>query len=117
LLVLWFLGSLDALVLRFEAPDSRNRWDSPLFTIQQEDTLPFDGISDAVFKRKAPPQNQSTLSVSHTGPLGMYVHWGLHLNGLFIQKQTQHEYMGVYWLVFFCSNRCPLLTSYTSWTR
>uniref|UniRef100_A0A8C5CY68 Protein KTI12 homolog n=1 Tax=Gadus morhua TaxID=8049 RepID=A0A8C5CY68_GADMO len=53
---------LDALVLRFEAPDSRNRWDSPLFTIQQEDTLPFDGISDAVFKRKAPPQNQSTLS-------------------------------------------------------
>jgi hypothetical protein len=25
--------------------------------------------------------------------------------------------MGVYWLVFFCSNRCPLLTSYTSWTR
>lgn len=53
---------LDALVLRFEAPDSRNRWDSPLFTIQQEDTLPFDGISDAVFKRKAPPPNQSTLS-------------------------------------------------------
>ncbi|KAG7280038.1 hypothetical protein CRUP_030494 [Coryphaenoides rupestris] len=39
-----------------------NRWDSPLFTIQQEDTLPFEGISDAVFKRKAPPPNQSTLS-------------------------------------------------------
>ncbi|XP_029992576.1 protein KTI12 homolog [Sphaeramia orbicularis] len=52
----------DALVLRFEAPDSRNRWDSPLFTILQDDTLPFDAISDALFKRKAPPPNQSTQS-------------------------------------------------------
>lgn len=26
--------SLDALVMRFEAPESRNRWDSPLFLIQ-----------------------------------------------------------------------------------
>ncbi|XP_007235727.3 protein KTI12 homolog [Astyanax mexicanus] len=53
---------LDALILRFEAPDSRNRWDSPLFTIQKEDTLPFEAISDAIFKRKAPPPNQSTQS-------------------------------------------------------
>uniref|UniRef100_A0A671SLL2 Protein KTI12 homolog n=1 Tax=Sinocyclocheilus anshuiensis TaxID=1608454 RepID=A0A671SLL2_9TELE len=53
---------LDALVLRFEAPDSRNRWDSPLFTIQQEDSLPFEAICDALFKRKAPPPNQSTQS-------------------------------------------------------
>uniref|UniRef100_A0A8C1ABF2 Protein KTI12 homolog n=1 Tax=Cyprinus carpio carpio TaxID=630221 RepID=A0A8C1ABF2_CYPCA len=51
---------LDALILRFEAPDSRNRWDSPLFTIQQEDLLPFEAICDALFKRKAPPPNQST---------------------------------------------------------
>ncbi|MGH0168564.1 UNVERIFIED_CONTAM: hypothetical protein FKN15_054727 [Acipenser sinensis] len=53
---------LDALVMRFEAPDSRNRWDSPLFTIQKEDTLPFEAISDAIFHRKAPPPNQSTQS-------------------------------------------------------
>lgn len=53
---------LDALVLRFEAPDSRNRWDSPLFTIQKSDTLPFEDISEAIFKRKAPPPNQSTQS-------------------------------------------------------
>uniref|UniRef100_A0A674CVR0 Protein KTI12 homolog n=1 Tax=Salmo trutta TaxID=8032 RepID=A0A674CVR0_SALTR len=62
---LWFcfcFHSLDALVLRFETPDSRNRWDSPLFTIQKEDTLPFEAISDAIFKRKAPPPNQSTQS-------------------------------------------------------
>ncbi|XP_026167781.1 protein KTI12 homolog isoform X2 [Mastacembelus armatus] len=52
----------DALVLRFEAPDSRNRWDSPLFTILKDDTLPFEAISDALFKRKAPPPNQSTQS-------------------------------------------------------
>jgi len=25
---------LDALIMRFETPDSRNRWDSPLFVIQ-----------------------------------------------------------------------------------
>ncbi|XP_004553229.2 protein KTI12 homolog [Maylandia zebra] len=52
----------DALVQRFEAPDSRNRWDSPLFTILKDDTLPVEAISDALFKRKAPPPNQSTQS-------------------------------------------------------
>ncbi|XP_019127828.1 protein KTI12 homolog [Larimichthys crocea] len=52
----------DALVLRFEAPDSRNRWDNPLFTILKDDTLPYEAISDALFKRKAPPANQSTQS-------------------------------------------------------
>ncbi|KAG7473273.1 hypothetical protein MATL_G00094020 [Megalops atlanticus] len=51
---------LDALVMRFEAPDSRNRWDSPLFAIQKDDTLPFEAISDAIFHRKALPPNQST---------------------------------------------------------
>ncbi|KAJ1181018.1 hypothetical protein NDU88_006229 [Pleurodeles waltl] len=50
----------DALVQRFEAPDSRNRWDSPLFTVQKDDTLPFEEICDAIFHRKAPPPNQST---------------------------------------------------------
>ncbi|XP_077424592.1 protein KTI12 homolog isoform X2 [Vanacampus margaritifer] len=53
---------LDALILRFEAPDSRNRWDSPLFNILRDDTLPFEAIADALFKRKAPPPNQSTQS-------------------------------------------------------
>ncbi|KAF3854807.1 hypothetical protein F7725_022862 [Dissostichus mawsoni] len=57
-----FFCSFDALVLRFEAPDSRNRWDSPLFTILKDDTIPFEDISDALFKRKAPPPNQSTQS-------------------------------------------------------
>ncbi|XP_061679720.1 protein KTI12 homolog isoform X2 [Syngnathoides biaculeatus] len=53
---------LEALVLRFEAPDSRNRWDSPLFNILRDDTLPYEAINDALFKRKPPPPNQSTQS-------------------------------------------------------
>ncbi|MEQ2276845.1 kti12, chromatin associated, partial [Xenotaenia resolanae] len=52
----------EALVQRFEAPDSRNRWDSPLFTVLKDDILPLEAISDALFKRKAPPPNQSTQS-------------------------------------------------------
>nr|XP_033776731.1 protein KTI12 homolog [Geotrypetes seraphini] len=50
----------DALVQRFEAPDSRNRWDSPLFTVQKDDTLPLEDICNAIFHRKAPVPNQST---------------------------------------------------------
>ncbi|KAM4573212.1 protein KTI12 homolog [Odontesthes bonariensis] len=52
----------DALVQRFEAPDSRNRWDSPLFNVLKDEALPLEAISDALFKRKAPPPNQSTQS-------------------------------------------------------
>ncbi|KAM5169864.1 protein KTI12 homolog isoform 2-T3 [Mantella aurantiaca] len=51
-----------ALVQRFEAPDSRNRWDSPLFTVQKDDALPLEQICNAIFHRKAPPPNQSTLT-------------------------------------------------------
>eukprot|EP00058_Branchiostoma_floridae_P020010 XP_002605500.1 hypothetical protein BRAFLDRAFT_126804 [Branchiostoma floridae] len=50
----------DGLVMRFEAPDSRHRWDSPLFTIQTADELPCQDICDAIFHRKAPPPNAST---------------------------------------------------------
>ncbi|XP_063782647.1 protein KTI12 homolog isoform X2 [Pseudophryne corroboree] len=50
----------DALVLRFEAPDSRNRWDSPLFTMHKDEVLPLEEIYNAIFHRKAPPPNQST---------------------------------------------------------
>ncbi|XP_077993837.1 protein KTI12 homolog [Glandiceps talaboti] len=53
---------LDALVMRFEAPDSRNRWDSPLFTIQWDDELPYEAITNAILHRKAPPPNMSTQS-------------------------------------------------------
>ncbi|XP_071787849.1 protein KTI12 homolog [Asterias amurensis] len=52
----------DALIMRFEPPESRHRWDSPLFSVQPEDELPCQAICDAIFFRKAPPPNLSTVS-------------------------------------------------------
>ncbi|XP_060560843.1 protein KTI12 homolog [Ruditapes philippinarum] len=51
----------DGLVMRFEEPNGSNRWDSPLFIVQKDDTLPLEAISDTLLKRKPPPQNASTL--------------------------------------------------------
>lgn len=50
----------DGLVQRFEAPDSRNRWDSPLFTVHWDEELPLAAISDSLLNRKAPPPNMAT---------------------------------------------------------
>lgn len=52
----------DALVMRFEPPDSQNRWDQPLFTLYPDDPLPAQSILDALVHRKPPPPNQSTQS-------------------------------------------------------
>ncbi|XP_066915145.1 protein KTI12 homolog [Clytia hemisphaerica] len=52
---------LDGLFMRFEPPDSNKRWDSPLFTITQETPLSFDDVYDSLYKRSAPPPNQSTI--------------------------------------------------------
>ncbi|XP_037683166.1 protein KTI12 homolog [Choloepus didactylus] len=54
---------LEALKLRFEAPDSRNRWDRPLFTlVSLEEPLPLAEIRAALFENRAPPPHQSTQS-------------------------------------------------------
>ena len=50
----------DGLVMRFEAPNPNQRWDSPLFTVQSDDELPFEQITDALLHRKAPPPNMAT---------------------------------------------------------
>ena len=52
----------EGLVMRFEAPDSRNRWDSPLFVAHPDDLLPGKEILEALLHRKPPPPNQSTQS-------------------------------------------------------
>lgn len=52
----------DALVMRFEPPDSRNRWDFPMFVVYPDDPLPSLDISVALFNRKPPPPNKSTQS-------------------------------------------------------
>nr|CAG4641884.1 EOG090X0A11 [Eurycercus lamellatus] len=62
----------DALVMRFEPPDGRNRWDSPLFTIQAGDDLPFQEIANSLFERKAPVPNQSTQSLPLTSTNFLY---------------------------------------------
>ncbi|CAG8735327.1 33144_t:CDS:2, partial [Racocetra persica] len=52
----------DELVSRFEEPDDRNRWDSPLFTVLYDDPAPsYDGIWDAIIVKKAKPPNLSTV--------------------------------------------------------
>ncbi|XP_041988088.1 protein KTI12 homolog isoform X2 [Aricia agestis] len=51
----------DALTkLRFEEPNSYNRWDSPLFTVQPGDALDLDAIYKVLFEKKPPPPNMST---------------------------------------------------------
>ena len=54
--------TFDALVQRFETPDSRNRWDFPLVTLYPSDPLPERELLDAILKAKPPPPNQSTQS-------------------------------------------------------
>ncbi|XP_007535213.1 protein KTI12 homolog [Erinaceus europaeus] len=54
---------LEALMRRFEAPDSRNRWDRPLFTlVGLEEPLPLVEIRAALFENRAPPPHQATQS-------------------------------------------------------
>ncbi|XP_032236440.1 protein KTI12 homolog [Nematostella vectensis] len=52
---------LRALVMRYECPDSRNRWDSPLFTVHPDDELPLEAIYETLINRVPPPPNQATL--------------------------------------------------------
>lgn len=58
---------MQALKMRFEVPDAKNRWDSTLFTISAEesDNLPLEEIANALLSQKAPPPNKSTLNVSY----------------------------------------------------
>ncbi|CAG9794344.1 unnamed protein product [Diatraea saccharalis] len=46
--------------LRFEEPNSANRWDSPLFTVQPSDILDLNSIYKVLFEKKPPPPNMST---------------------------------------------------------
>lgn len=52
----------DALVMRFEAPVGKNRWDKPLFTLKKDEEVNFDAISSALFDTKPPARNMSTVS-------------------------------------------------------
>uniref|UniRef100_A0A8D9BMG9 Protein KTI12 homolog n=1 Tax=Cacopsylla melanoneura TaxID=428564 RepID=A0A8D9BMG9_9HEMI len=55
--------TLKALVMRYEPPDHKNRWDSPLITIQTDDPTPLEEIHKAVLNVKPPKSNKSTLYI------------------------------------------------------
>lgn len=56
--------TFDALNMRYEDPDSKNRWDAPLFVVQSNGELDFKTISESLFDKKPPPPNMSTQNVS-----------------------------------------------------
>lgn len=55
--------TLSALLMRYEPPDHKNRWDSPLITIQTNDSTPLEEIYNSVLNKKAPKSNKSTLYI------------------------------------------------------
>lgn len=58
-------GLMQELFSRFECPDNRNRWDSPLFTLAPEDAMPMEAISAALFN----PTNRAPTLAVQTQPL------------------------------------------------
>ncbi|KAK9768426.1 kti12, chromatin associated [Basidiobolus ranarum] len=53
----------EELVTRYEEPEARNKWDSPLFMVLWSDeTIPTEEIWNALVLKKAPPPNLSTVS-------------------------------------------------------
>ncbi|XP_069157457.1 protein KTI12 homolog isoform X2 [Procambarus clarkii] len=75
--------AFDGLVMRYEAPNSSNRWDSPMFTVLPEDSPPCESIYNALYLCKPPPPNQST----QTQPLSS-------TNFLFELDRTTQEVAG-----------------------
>ena len=56
--------SFEELILRFEFPEPRNRWDSPMFVVQPDDPEPpNEAIYNGLFGREPPPQNLATKPV------------------------------------------------------
>lgn len=55
--------TFDALVMRYEEPDGKNRWDSPLFTIFPHQELDKNAVMSCLFDEAPPPPNMSTQNV------------------------------------------------------
>ncbi|PHZ08314.1 chromatin associated protein KTI12 [Rhizopus microsporus ATCC 52813] len=82
----------DELVSRYEEPDERNRWDSPLFTIIYDDKeIPGDKLWDAVILKKPPPPNKSTVSkpVSSTNYVYELDKATLEIINAFVEQQKE----------------------------
>lgn len=57
-------STFDALVMRYESPEARNRWDSPLFVVFPNQELDKDAIYSSLFDKCPPTPNMSTQNVS-----------------------------------------------------
>ena len=68
---------------RYETPDSKNRWDAPLFSVSAEDELKFDEIYRSLYETKAPKPNLSTQCVS------IYASWLLKGGALFRMARNE----------------------------
>nr|XP_023015135.1 protein KTI12 homolog [Leptinotarsa decemlineata] len=53
-------ATFDALLMRFEDPEGKNRWDSPLFMVFPEHTLDTAAIFASLFNKGRPKPNMST---------------------------------------------------------
>ncbi|GAM25867.1 hypothetical protein SAMD00019534_090420, partial [Acytostelium subglobosum LB1] len=51
---------LDELTNRFEVPNPKNRWDSPLFTLEPQHELPFDMLHKTLFEVQELRPNYAT---------------------------------------------------------
>uniref|UniRef100_H2ZEG6 Protein KTI12 homolog n=1 Tax=Ciona savignyi TaxID=51511 RepID=H2ZEG6_CIOSA len=63
---------LEALMQRFETPNSMARWDSPLFTVNAGDKMQMDEICDAIFKKTKQKPNLSTQNPPLMSPTFVY---------------------------------------------
>lgn len=54
--------AFEALRMRYEAPNSSNRWDKPLFVLQPDNRCPAHDLYSVLYEREPPPPNQSTQS-------------------------------------------------------
>lgn len=82
----------EELISRYEEPEERNRWDSPLFTLIYGDTeIPGDKIYDAVILKKPPPPNKSTISkpVSSTNYVYELDKATLEIINAFVERQKE----------------------------
>eukprot|EP01133_Synstelium_polycarpum_P008662 gene8662-10167_t len=53
---------VEELTNRFEAPNPKNRWDSPLFTLEPQHVLPFDMLNKTLFEVQELRPNYATQS-------------------------------------------------------
>lgn len=66
----WDLDLIDQLAMRYEPPNSNNRWDNPLFEIissDNDESLPINDIWNALVLKTPPPPNAATVAKPTAG--------------------------------------------------